>query len=69
MAEAFRKEGMECKRRTVFGSLFFALENVPLFGAKSLGVREGNHTTLPFVKPHDAEAEDCDEPNGAMYEV
>lgn len=69
MAETFRKVGMEGKRRTNFGSLLFALENVPLFGAKSLGVREGNHTTLPFVKSHDAEAEDCDEPSGAMHEV
>lgn len=47
----------------------YRVENVPLFGAKSLGVREGNHTTLPLVKLHDAEAEDCDEPSGAMHEV
>ena len=60
---------MKGKRRTDLGSLLFALENVPLFGAKSLGVREGIHTTLPLVKLHDAEAEDCDEPSGAMHEV
>ena len=69
MAETFRKVGMERKRRTDFGSLLFALENVPLFDAKSLGVCEGIHTALPFVKSHDSEAEDCDEPSGAMHEV